>query len=92
MFPVENEQIYFKHMCRCIGILERYIHKQCFYGKQFYKIPHDICAYPIEVELKDNKNKKQFAGRQKKQIDLKYLQILSVIAGADVLKEVKPQG
>lgn len=79
-------------MYRCLRILEQYINTQCFYGKQFYKIPEDICAYPVDVDLKSNKNKMQSVRRQKKQVDLIYLQVLKVMAGTAVLQEVKPQG
>lgn len=73
-------------------MLELYVHKQCFYGKQYYKIPEDVCAFPIAVESKDSQKKKQIVGKQKKHDDLIYLQILNNIAGPDVVKEVKPQG
>lgn len=70
--------------------MELWVHKQCFYGKQFYKIPEDICAYPVNVELGSKDKKGSFA--KPKQANLIYLQILNNLAGADALKAVKPAG
>lgn len=73
-------------------MMELYIHKQCFYGKQYYKIPEDICALPVVVESKENQKKKQQPiGKQKKQDDLIYLQLLSNMVGAEIVKDFKPQ-
>lgn len=73
-------------------MMELYIHKQCFNGKQYYKIPDDFCAFPVAVEPKESQKKKQQPiGKQKKQDDLIYLQLLSSIAGVDAVKEFKPQ-
>lgn len=91
MFPTENEPTYLKYMYKCLRTLELYVHKQCFYGKRFYKIPDDICSFPVEVDAKNNP-KKQLIRKQKKQDELLYLQILGVLAGAEVLKKMKPQG
>lgn len=91
LFPTESEPNYFKYMYKCLRILETYIHKQCFCGKRFCKIPEDISAFPVDVESKDKQNKKLLR-KQKKQEDLLYLQIIAILAGTDILKKLKPQG
>lgn len=78
-------------MHKCVRVLEMYIHKQCFCGKRFCKIPDDISALPVEVESKDKRTMRPLR-RQKKQEDLLYLQILGVVAGTDIVKKLKPQG
>lgn len=91
LFPTESEPNYFRYMHKCLRILEMYIHKQCFCGKRFCKIPDDISAFPVDVTSKDKPDKRPLR-KQKKQEDLLYLQILGIVAGSDTVKKLKPQG
>lgn len=82
---------YLKYMYKCIRMMELYVHKQIFFGKQYYKIPADICAFPVTIETKESK-KKMLVRNKKKQDNILYLQILNNIAGADVVMELRPEG
>lgn len=79
-------------MIRCLQIMEMWIHKLCFYGKQYYKVPEDIAAFPAVIEANENRKEKPPGAKKDPEEVLIYLLVLRSLAGSGVVKNIKAQG
>ncbi|KAF2878752.1 hypothetical protein ILUMI_27427 [Ignelater luminosus] len=87
VFPTDhNDTDYAQHMRCTITATEEWLFHQCFYCKNYYKIPEGFATLPEEKP-----NNEKFVRDKKKQAPvstLKYVELLITLAGPDISKYV----